>query len=176
MKSIVFIGYMGSGKTTMTKYIGNHIDGIDIYDIDDMIKSEEGMEISRIFEIKGEDYFRNLEAQKLEELALKLTPKIVSTGGGVVEREDNISLLKKVGLVVFLDSPIEVLWDRVGLDPKRPLAANKDKFFALYESRRAKYLQASDIIIDSSGFHKNGDNIDEVASIILDEILEECNE
>lgn len=150
MKSIVLIGFMGSGKTT----VGRSLEiksGIGFVDIDELIEAKEGLKISEIFSDKGEKYFRKIENEVLKELASADEIKIISTGGGIVVTPENTELLKKLGRVYYLRVKPETVISRLEGDCTRPLLKGEDKLKKvneLMESRKELYEEASDDIID----------------------------
>lgn len=153
MNNIVFVGFMGSGKTTLSKVLYNELvkenPDIRLIDTDAYIEEKLSRKISDIFAHEGEAYFRDIETETLRELADSDNMMIVSCGGGIVERKDNLPILKSIGTVVFANTPIEILWDRVGNDPARPLSKDKDGFFELYGRRLNLYKEVADVIIDT---------------------------
>ena len=95
-KNIILIGMPGAGKTTLGKLLSN-ITGFRLIDSDAFIEEKTGESITDLFQI-GEDYFRNIESDAYKEIA-DSEDTIVSTGGGVVKRSENIVALKKSGTV-----------------------------------------------------------------------------
>ena len=95
--NIVLIGFMGTGKSTISKYM-SRMYGMEIVEMDQIIEEREGMSISDIFEKHGEEYFRNLETDLLIEMQDKKNV-IISCGGGVAMRESNVAEMKKIGKV-----------------------------------------------------------------------------
>ena len=117
MKNIVLIGIMGSGKTTFGKILSQKT-GHEMIDLDDYLVNRFNMSIPDMFQI-SEDYFRNNETICCKEVS-ELEGKIISTGGGVIKRPENIAYLKKNGVVFYIDRPIEDIVKDV--DPSgRPL-------------------------------------------------------
>ncbi len=153
MKNIVFVGFMGSGKTTLSKVLYKELvkenPDIKLIDTDAYIEEKLSRKISDIFAKEGEAYFRVIETETLKEIADMEGTVIVSCGGGIVERKDNLPILKSIGTVVFANTPIEILWNRVGNDPSRPLSKDKDGFFELYGRRLNLYKEVADVIIDT---------------------------
>ena len=95
MKNIFLIGFMGTGKSTVARNMKRRYH-TEILEMDETIEEREGMKISDIFSQKGELYFRDLETELLEEIQEK-DNIVVSCGGGVVLRKENIELMKKNG-------------------------------------------------------------------------------
>lgn len=150
--NIVLIGFMGSGKTTISKKLSERF-GMEIVEMDQIISEREKMSISDIFAVKGEPYFRDLETKLLIELQAEKNV-VISCGGGVPMRECNVVEMKKNGRVVLLTARPETILERVKDDHSRPLLENnKSVAFIqeLMEKRREKYEAASDIIIETDG-------------------------
>lgn len=150
--SIVLVGPMGSGKSTVGRALAERAD-LEHLDLDDIVEAACGLTIAEIFARQGESGFRALEHEALS-LALSAGPAVVSTGGGVVTVESNRDLLSRSdALVVWLDTPVEVLTRRVDGGATRPLLADDDVEGALRTivARRAdRYEEVSDLRIDTS--------------------------
>lgn len=150
--NIVLIGFMGSGKTTISKYLST-LFAMDVVEMDQTIEQLEGMSISDIFEVHGEQYFRDAETNLLKDMQCK-TNTVISCGGGTPLRECNVVEMKKNGKVVLLTARPETILDRVREDHSRPILENNKnvEFIAeLMEKRREKYEAAADIIIYTDG-------------------------
>lgn len=148
MKNIFLIGFMGTGKSTVARNMKRRYH-TEILEMDETIEEREGMKISDIFSQKGELYFRDLETELLEEIQEK-DNIVVSCGGGVVLRKENIELMKKNGYIVLLTASPETILKRVRNDENRPLLKGKKSVEAireLMETRREKYESAADIQI-----------------------------
>ena len=150
MNNIILIGFMGVGKGSIAREViqNSHYMAIDT---DDLIESMQNKKIKDIFESEGEAYFRKLEKKLSLWLQNSVTNTLISTGGGFYK----VKNLKKVGIVVFLDSPFDEIIKRIKKHPnavrklqKRPLLSDLKKAKALYEQRRPEYLKLSDIVID----------------------------
>ena len=150
--SIVLIGPMGSGKSTVGRVLADRAD-LEHLDLDDMVEAARGLEIAAIFARGGESGFRALEHDALS-LALSGGPAVVSTGGGVVTVESNRDLLSgSDALVVWLDASVEVLAGRVGAGATRPMLAGYDvegSLRAFVAERADWYEEVSDLRIDTS--------------------------
>lgn len=150
--NIFLIGFMGSGKSTVASCFGKKY-AMDIVEMDEAIAEKEGRSIPQIFAEEGEEYFRNLETEFLKELK-KCTNQIVSCGGGVVLRKENISVMKESGTIVLLTASPEEILNRVKNDEGRPLLKGRKNVKAieeLLEERRAKYEMAADFVVKTDG-------------------------
>lgn len=146
--NIVLIGFMGCGKSTISKAM-RKIFSMDVIEMDEVISDQEGMTIAEIFEIHGEQYFRDAETQLLKDLQ-KQNNVIISCGGGTALREVNVAEMKKNGKVVLLTASPETIYERVKNSHERPLLENNKnvEFIAeMMNKRRAKYEAAADIVI-----------------------------
>ena len=150
--NIVLIGFMGAGKSTISEFLKTAF-AMDVIEMDQIIAEREGMSISDIFEVYGEQYFRDLETNLLIEMQSR-TNVVISCGGGTPMRECNVVEMKKNGRVVLLTAKPETILDRVKDSHDRPLIENNKTvpFIAdLMEKRREKYEAAADIIIETDG-------------------------
>ena len=143
--SVILIGFMGAGKSTISDYLSTMF-AMEVVEMDQLIAEREGMSISDIFETYGEEYFRNMETNLLIEMQSR-SNVVVSCGGGVPMRERNVAEMKKNGRVVLLTAKPETILERVKDNHDRPLLENNKNvsFIAdLLEKRRAKYEAAAD--------------------------------
>ena len=150
--NIVLIGFMGAGKSTISEFLKTAF-AMDVIEMDQIIAEREGMSISDIFEVYGEQYFRDLETNLLIEMQSR-TNVVISCGGGTPMRECNVAEMKKNGRVVLLTAKPETILDRVKDSHDRPLIENNKtvSFIAeLMEKRREKYEAAADIVIETDG-------------------------
>lgn len=150
-KPLFIIGFMGAGKTTMAKEISMKL-RLPHLDSDIEIEKKEGIPIEEIFTTKGEAYFRNLESNWLRNLSDE--PKVVSCGGGLPCFNDNILILKKKGRVIYLDSPNNLILERIYTDTTRPLVRNKSKedILVLKKNRELYYNLADKKITTKEDF------------------------
>lgn len=141
---------MGAGKTSVGRALGQRLNWI-FEDLDDRIAAREGRSVAEIFRDSGESEFRRAEHNALRHLLDELrggSAKIVALGGGAFVQPDNASLLEASEVpTVFLDAPVEDLWERCSRQAsedgtERPLLRNKEQFCELYESRRPGYVKA----------------------------------
>ena len=143
IENIVLIGMSGSGKTTVGKILAEKLNR-EFIDTDEQIVKKDGRDISTIFKESGEEYFRELESEVLREVGV-LSGKVIATGGGVVEKEQNYFSLKQNGKIFYLQREIEAL-DRKG----RPLVCSATAVKNLFERRKDKYLDFADLLIDNN--------------------------
>lgn len=151
-ENIVLIGMPSSGKSTVGKLIAKRL-GREFVDTDDLIYSTHKMSPKNIIENSGEAIFRNFETAIINDLSLK-QGLVIATGGGAVEREENIDLLKKNGKLVFLNRDFEEL----GFDTSRPLSSNKEQLEALYKRRLPLYKKYADYTVDDFSSPENTAN------------------
>lgn len=126
---------------------------MDVIEMDQIIAEREGMSIPDIFEVHGEQYFRDLETNLLIEMQSRKNV-VISCGGGTPLRECNVVEMKRNGRVVLLTASPETIFDRVKDSHDRPVIENNKNvpFIAdLMEKRRAKYEAAADIVINTDG-------------------------
>ena len=143
--NIFLIGYRGTGKTTLGKLIASN-KKMPFIDLDELIVKNVGNPIPQIFATEGEAKFRDYESNALKEVCEKQN-QIISCGGGIITREENISLLKKNGFVVLLKASPETIYNRIYNDKNRPALTNKDpmeEIKHMLEVRRTAYEKAKD--------------------------------
>ncbi len=169
-RHLLLIGFMGTGKTSVSERLHQML-GTGQSDTDRMIEEREGMSISRIFEEKGEAYFRNAETRLLGELTA-MKPMVISCGGGMALRPGNAALMKAAGTVVLLTARPQTILERLKDDDTRPLLAGRkdaDYIRTLYESRRPAYEAAADIQIST-----DGRSIEDICQEIAEKIKKSC--
>jgi shikimate kinase len=149
---IFLLGFMGSGKTHWGLQLSKKL-SIPFYDLDEQIVSHEGKSINEIFEMQGEEYFRRLETETLHIITESHESLIMACGGGTPCYFNNIEYMNQSGTTVWLDTPIQVLFERL-LKGKvhRPLLKNLSdeqvKAFIIkkFSDRKIYYEQASVIM------------------------------
>ena len=165
-KSIILIGMMGAGKSSVGRCLQKRT-GLDCLDTDELVEARAGMSIPDIFSRHGEARFRDVETEVLMDLAPG-RPAIVVTGGGIVVREANGEVLKQMGMVVWLEADEATLLQRASRRGDRPLLQTEDPgaiVSELLHARTPLYAKAADFRVDTT--HRTHD---EVCDVILDEI------
>ncbi|MBP5274420.1 MAG: shikimate dehydrogenase [Abditibacteriota bacterium] len=140
-ENIVLIGMSGAGKSSAAKAL-KRITERPAADTDAMIEQKAGMKIKDIFRKYGEEHFRRLESEAIEELAGR-NGMVIATGGGAPLCRENLRALKKNGRIVLLERDL----GEITPDPARPLADSEDKIRALYARRRPVYRAAADMTV-----------------------------
>ena len=133
---IFIVGPMASGKSTIGKKLAKAL----------------GVDFSRIFEVEGEESFREMEKKTLKELS-EGNNSVISTGGGAVLRMENRELMKSKGKVIYLETPVELQLERTLKDKSRPLLSkgNKEETLrSLKKQRDPLYKEIANITINQN--------------------------
>ena len=152
MAQIYLIGFMGTGKSTVAKELARQLHR-QVVDTDQAIVERAQMSIAAYFDTYGEAAFRDLEHQMLEQVS-QGKDAIISCGGGVALREDNVACMKAHGTVFLLEASPETILKRVRHDHKRPLLKGKktvEGITELMEGRVPFYQAAADYRIATDG-------------------------
>ena len=150
LQNLILIGFMGTGKSTVACQLSKQLN-LPFFEMDEMIVQEQGMEISNIFKEKGENYFRNLETELLKNLLQKETG-ILSCGGGIILRDENIQAMKNHGTVILLTAKPETILKRVLHNQSRPVLNGKknvNDITKLMKEREERHHIAADIIVST---------------------------
>ncbi|MCF0258686.1 MAG: chorismate mutase [Erysipelotrichaceae bacterium] len=150
--NIFLIGFMGVGKSTISQTF-KEVFAMDVIEMDQIIAENNGMSISEIFEFHGEPYFRQEETNLLRDCAGKHN-KIISCGGGVAMRQENVDEMKKSGKIVLLTAEPKTILGRVKGSHDRPLLENNKTegyISQLMDARRPAYEAAADVVIHTDG-------------------------
>ncbi|MBQ8559262.1 MAG: shikimate kinase [Tyzzerella sp.] len=168
MRNIFLIGFMGCGKSTVASGL-QRMYGMKVVEMDQLISERQGMSIPQIFEQYGENYFRDLESELVAEIQ-GMENQVVSCGGGVVLREQNVAKMKENGQVVLLTAKPETILERVKYDNNRPVLKGRKTVAGiteLMEARREKYEAAADIVI-----HTDKKSIPKICEEIMQKLAE----
>jgi len=144
--NVFLVGPMGSGKTTIGQRVAKLLD-LEFLDCDHELESQTGASVSLIFDVEGEDGFRERETRMLEQLTRR-NGVLVATGGGAVLRKRNRDLLRRNGLVVYMKTTVGHQLRRLGRDRSRPLLQTPDrreKLMHLAAQRNPLYEEVADI-------------------------------
>ena len=173
---IFLVGLMGCGKTTIGQLLAEKLH-YEFVDTDDLIVQNYQQDINTIFHEKGEKFFRNLETTTLQNVInntkntknikniknIKNNGKkyVISTGGGIVLKDENRQLLKQFGYNIYLQTDTNILVQRLMTDTQRPFLKNKENLAEnlqnLYNQRNKFYLEVANLVIQT-----NNKNIDEI--------------
>ena len=152
-KNIVLVGPMGSGKTTVGRRLAYELNQ-DFFDTDHEIIDKTGVTIDHIFDIEGEEGFRERESKILENLC-QMSNIILATGGGIVILPKNREILKNAGLVVCLSSSVDQLLMRTAKSKTRPLLENsadrRKTITELVDARDVYYREVTSLVVDTTG-------------------------
>ncbi len=147
----ILIGLMGAGKTTVGRHLAR-LTGRTFHDSDHEVESRTGVRVTTIFEIEGENRFREREKAVIAEL-MQRDGIVLATGGGAVLDPDNRAALKAGGTVIYLRATIDDLLIRTAHDKSRPLLQTGDpraKLEALFAVRDPLYREIADVVVDTS--------------------------
>ena len=164
--NLYLTGFMGCGKSTVARGFQALYDR-PVLEMDQILSGQEGMSIPEIFRLKGETYFRERETAFLDTMEER-SGTVVSCGGGVPLRKENVERMRHTGWIILLQASPEVILERVSRNDSRPLLQGKktlEDIRALMESRRPAYESAADIVIDT-----DGKSVQQICREILDQI------
>jgi shikimate kinase len=142
---------MGAGKSSVGCCLHRRT-GLPLHDTDEIVRANFGMPISEIFSKFGEPSFRQAETKALRNLSTA-ERAIIVTGGGIVVRNENVELLKRLGVIVWLDTDKKTLFARASQKTNRPLLQTKhprEAFSQILGARRILYANIADIRVDTS--------------------------
>jgi len=148
--NIILIGPMGAGKSSVGKRLAKQLNR-KFYDSDKVLEQHTGVAITTIFELEGEQGFRQRETKILNEL-VDVENGVIATGGGAVLLPENVALLKQDSIVIYLKASVNSQIKRTRHDKKRPLLQTQDRHATLQNlanTRNPIYNEIADIIIDT---------------------------
>lgn len=162
-KTIVLVGMMGSGKTAVGRCLSDML-GVPFLDSDQEIEKAANMTISEIFERDGEAFFRRAETRVLNRL-LSGAPAVLSTGGGAFMQAKNRELISQLGISVWLNADLDVLWERVRHKDTRPLLQTADPRETLAQllKQRVAFYEQADLQVKTQATY----SIEDTASAVL---------
>lgn len=146
-RKIALIGMPGSGKSTIGNLLAKKYK-VTFCDVDKYMEEKYKIKIGELYKI-GEEYFREIEKKSVEEI-INLSPRIISTGGGIVKSDQSMKLLKRDRLIILINRPLEDIIRN--MDINRPIfKGDKNKIYKLYEERYPLYKKYKDIELWNSG-------------------------
>ncbi|MCD8317089.1 MAG: shikimate kinase [Eggerthellaceae bacterium] len=145
-KPVFVLGFMGAGKTTLSRKLAR-VCGVASVDLDMYVQRSSGMSINRIFEVYGQEHFRELETQALRKFA-EGDPTIVSCGGGIILRDVNRQIMKDAGFCIFLDITAEESARRLADTDNRPNFAGLEAAKKTLSERMPLYEEVADATIE----------------------------
>ena len=155
-KRLFLVGPMGAGKSTIGKRLAQRLQ-LDFADSDKEIEKRTGASIALIFELEGEQGFRQREASIIDELS-NMDKIVLATGGGAILSSTNRDLLRQRGTTIYLQTSVEFQLQRTSRDSKRPLLQTENprkKLEELLAIRDPLYRELADIIVRTDGRHVN---------------------
>ncbi|WP_339080303.1 shikimate kinase AroK [Pseudomonas sp. TMP9] len=150
MQNLILVGPMGAGKSTIGRLLAKEL-RLPFKDSDKEIEQRTGADIPWIFDVEGEQGFREREQAVIEELC-DVNGMVLATGGGAVMRSENRLALRRGGQVVYLHASVEQQVDRTSRDRNRPLLRSADpaKVLAeLFAVRDPLYREIADVVIET---------------------------
>lgn len=173
-KSIVLVGLMGSGKSSIGKRLADEVK-VPFVDSDEEIELAAGMSVSEIFLTFGEPYFRAGEERVMERL-IKGAPKIIATGGGAFLSSKVRELITLSAVSIWLKADFETLWSRVKGNGKRPLLEVEDPELALKNliKERAPFYQKSDLAVVSKKYVTHSSMVSKILTLLYEHNKLEC--
>jgi len=159
MSKVYLIGFMGTGKSAVGHRLRKQYE---VDELDERFEREQEKTIAAYFVEHGEAGFRTREGELLKNSKAEL----VVTGGGIVERPENRSFMKEAGTVIWIDTPFDLIWERIASDPNRPLVTERQQVKQLFERRYSLYAEVATVRLEGTA------SIDELARAI-ETVLEE---
>lgn len=166
MKNIVLIGFMGSGKTSMGRFLSRELD-YDFFDTDKEMENVTGLKVNQIVKKYGKIRFASEERLIVKKLAV-MEHTVIATGGSFIDNEDNIKALKDNSIFVFLDVDDDVIIDRLKRRKVRPFTEKgslSELVPEIYGRRRPVYEKYADITINTTEM-----TMEETAKEIMDRL------
>ncbi|MFA0814438.1 MAG: shikimate kinase [Anaerofustis sp.] len=163
MKNIVLIGLPGSGKTTIGQQVAKS-SNMRYLDLDEWIEEQEGASIPDLFASYGEPYFRMMET-KAAQYASAQTSAVISCGGGIVLKQENMHMLGAGGIIVFIDRDPAAIISDIDTQHRPLLKSGADKIWELYRERYDLYRTYADYIIKNDSIAASLDDMESILAI-----------
>jgi len=160
---------MGAGKSRIGRELKAGFNW-SFYDSDSIIAAEAGKSVKEIFEQDGEPAFRQMETDCIRSLSKNAVPSIIALGGGALKNPENLEVIKRSGIVVYIKSSPEAILERVKHSKKRPLLENADENEMLRRissllAERSKDYEKADIV-----FERDGLSLEEIIRKLYEQI------
>jgi shikimate kinase len=149
--NIYITGFMGSGKSTVGRILADKL-GFKFIDLDRIIEIDQGKKIKDIFKLDGEKYFRDIETKIVEKI-YKNKECVFACGGGVVERKQNMDIIRRSGVVVYLKISSGDALKRLKYVKDRPLVEvgqREETIKKLLSKRDVLYMKYSDLVVSNT--------------------------
>ena len=153
--NLVLIGMSGAGKSTIGIALSYRL-RMPFVDVDSYIERTQNMTISEIFETYGNDRFRDIESAAVKHMGLDYKRTIISTGGGVILRPENMEYLKKNGIVVYLNRSVENILKTLKSEKRPLLKDHPERLYEMYKDRHELYLKYADVVVVNGSDFKSG--------------------
>ncbi len=158
-RHLALVGFMGAGKSTVGPEIAERL-GRPFVSVDAVVEERAGRTVAELFAERGQEEFRNLEERAAVEALTRRLPAVVELGGGALGAELTRIALAEHAFTVLLETTPEEAWDRVTSDV-RPLANDREEFWALFEQRTPLYEAVADghardadgVVLAAAGIH-----------------------
>ncbi|MBQ8588840.1 MAG: shikimate kinase [Firmicutes bacterium] len=147
--NIVLTGIMGCGKTSLGKELADRL-SMTFVDMDAIIEEESNMTISEMFSMYGEPYFRDRETELCHRLSDQ-TGLVISTGGGIIGREENMNALGRTGSVIFIDRDPNIIIRTIDASNRPMIRDNPQRLLELHAQRLPFYQKYADMIFPNNG-------------------------
>jgi len=161
-RNIYLIGFMGVGKTSVSKELSRKLH-IKVYEIDEIIQEEQGRSVSKIFGESGEIFFRKEETRILHQISNNKNC-VVSTGGGIILKEENVEIMRKTGVIILLKATSQTIYNRLKDTDSRPILKDNMnvEFIQSLMDKRSRFYEISkdiEIITDDKSIGEICDDI-----------------
>ena len=157
--NLVLVGMSGAGKSTIGIALSYRL-RMPFVDTDSYIERKQNMTTSDLFEKFGNDHFRDLETAAVKHIGKNYKRTIISTGGGVILRPENMEALKENGIVVYINRSVEHILKTLNTEKRPLLKGHPERLYDMYKDRHELYLKYADIVVVNGSDFKSGvDNV-----------------